>query len=380
MQASSRSASYRSASCRAEMPRMLLKCSALRPLGLDAGGGWAAARTSEGAGTIQFAGDGGLCPARMPRCRSGLLTIGVYSDTPQAMAVTYPRKLVNNMGAREVMAEVVKERKLQVLFLNSYRFNEQRSCQELTTLIEALDGQPRDLCRELSHHISDEARHAVWLTDLLCDLGEDIGNPPTGSYIDELNRLFDKSGGEIQQEDGLIAVLASINSTEKRGCQAFSAHIHALRHAPATEENIRIRETIEKILPEEAGHVSWGSRWLGKIASRSAEHRARVNAAKNKYSMIEHAAFEAGMDITAGAELRRLANLVEITNTLPVWDRPAYLMERLSGSLLAPDLQKSRFLAVQRVLQDKPEKLVEQFIPMFLSGLQHLRPSVATGN
>jgi hypothetical protein len=48
--------------------------------------------------------------------------------------------------------------------------------------------------------------------------------------------------------------------------------------------------------------------------------------------------------------------------------------------LLAPDLQKSRFLAVQRVLQDKPEKLVEQFIPMFLSGLQHLRPSVATGN
>jgi hypothetical protein len=96
--------------------------------------------------------------------------------------------------------------------------------------------------------------------------------------------------------------------------------------------------------------------------------------------MIEHAAFEAGMDITAGAELRRVANLVEITNTLPVWERPAYLMERLPQALLAPDLQKSRFLAVQRVLQDKPEKLVEQFIPMFLSGLQHLRPSVATGN
>ena len=86
------------------------------------------------------------------------------------------------------------------------------------------------------------------------------------------------------------------------------------------------------------------------------------------------------MEITAGAELRRVANLVEITDTLPVWDRPAYLMERLPQALLAPDLQKSRFLAVQRVLQDKPEKLVEQFIPMFLSGLQHLRPSVAMGN
>lgn len=296
------------------------------------------------------------------------------------MAVTYPRKLVNNMGAREVMREVVKERKLQILFLNSYRFNEQRSCLELTTLIEALDGKPRELCRELSHHINDEARHAVWLTDLLCDLGEEIANPPSGNYIDELNRLFDKSGGEIQQEDGLIAVLASINATEKRGCQAFSAHIHALRQAPASEDNTRIRETLEKILPEEAGHVSWGSRWLGQIAARSPEHRARVNAAKRKYSMIEHAAFEAGMDITAGAELRRVANLVEITNTLPVWERPAYLMERLPQALLAPDLQKSRFLAVQRVLQDKPEKLVEQFIPMFLSGLQHLRPSVASAS
>jgi hypothetical protein len=86
------------------------------------------------------------------------------------------------------------------------------------------------------------------------------------------------------------------------------------------------------------------------------------------------------MEITAGAELRRVANLVEISNTLPVWDRPAYLLERLPQALLAPDLQKSRFLAVQRLLQDKPEKLVEQFIPMFLSGQQHLRPSVAMGN
>ena len=56
------------------------------------------------------------------------------------------------------------------------------------------------------------------------------------------------------------------------------------------------------------------------------------------------------------------------------------MLERLPQALLAPDLQKSRFLAVQRLLQDKPEKLVEQFIPTFLSGLQHLRPSVAMGN
>lgn len=299
------------------------------------------------------------------------------------MAVSYPRKILNTIGPKEMMAEVVKERKIQILFLNSYRFNEQRSCQELTALMEALDGRPKQLVRELSHHVSDEARHAVWLTDLLCDLGEEIGNPKSGSYIDELNRLLDISvddgnADSTHREDALIAALASINATEKRGCQAFSAHIAALRQAPQTEENLRIRETLEMILPEEAAHVSWGSRWLGKIASQSPEHRARVQAAKRKYFMIEHAAFEAGMDITAGAELRRLGNLVEIANTLPAWERPAYVLERLPQALLSADLQKSRLFAVKRVWEEKPEKLVEQFIPMFLSGLRNLRPSLAT--
>jgi rubrerythrin len=294
------------------------------------------------------------------------------------MSVTYPRKILNTIGPREVMDQVVKERRTQVIFLNSYRYNEQRSCRELTSLMEALNGKPRELVRELSHHISDEARHAVWLTDLLYEMGEEIGNPESGSYIDELNRLFDKSPEEVQSEDGLIAVLASINATEKRGCQAFSAHIAALRAAPASDENERIRLTLEKILPEEAAHVSWGSRWLGRIASRSADHRLRVNAAKRKYAMIEHAAFEAGMDIMAGAELRRLGNLVEIANTLPVWERPAYVLERLPQALLSPDLQKSRAMAFRRVIEDKPEQLVQQFIPMFLKGLQNLRPSLAT--
>jgi uncharacterized ferritin-like protein (DUF455 family) len=295
------------------------------------------------------------------------------------MAVTYPRKILNTVSARQMMAEAVKQRSVQVLFLNSYRFNEQRSCQELTILIEALNGKPRELVRELSHHVQDEARHAAWLTDLLVDMGEDIANLPSGSYIEQLNRLID-FGADSEIEDSLIAALAVINATEKRGCQAFSAHIAALRqHAPATEENVAIRETLEKILPEEAAHVRWGSRWLGRLASQSPEHRQRVNAAKQKYAMIEHAAFEAGMDITAGAELRRLGNLVEIANTMPVWERPAYVLERLPEALMSQDLQKSRFLAAKRVWQEKPEKLVDQFIPMFLKGLQHLRPSLATG-
>jgi rubrerythrin len=294
------------------------------------------------------------------------------------MAVTYPRKILNTVSPRQMMAEVVKQRRLQVLYLNSYRFNEQRSCQELTVLIEALDGQPRELVRELSHHVQDEARHAAWLTDLLYDLGEELANLPSGSYIDQLNRLIDFSANQVD-ENTLIAALAVINATEKRGCQTFSAHITALRQAPANAENTRIRETLEKILPEEAGHVRWGSRWLGRIAAQSPEHRQRVNAAKQKYAMVEHAAFESGLDITAAAELRRLGNLVEIAKTLPPWQRPGYVLERLPEALMSQDLQTSRFLAAKRVWEEQPELLVEQFIPMFLKGLQHLRPSLASG-
>lgn len=43
------------------------------------------------------------------------------------------------------------------------------------------------------------------------------------------------------------------------------------------------------------------------------------------------------MDITLGAELRRVANLLEVANTMPLWQRPQYLMERLPQTLLAPE-------------------------------------------
>jgi hypothetical protein len=287
------------------------------------------------------------------------------------MTVAYPRKLNNAIGAREIMKQVVSDREIHLATLNRYRYSEQRSCKDLTDVIEKLDGQPKELVRDLSHHISDEARHAYWLTDLLIELGADIGTPPGVSYIDEFERLLDKEA-YVQQgnlEDGIIAALAAINVTEKRGCEYFSAHIHALKNAPQTEENIKIRETIEQIFPEEAGHVRWGNRWLAEIAKKSPEHRQKVEQAKRKYTAIEQAAYESGMDIMAGAELRRINKLMEVANTMPVWERPQYLMERLPQTLLAPDLQMTRIDVVQRAWKRDPKMFMERFVPMFLNGL-----------
>lgn len=299
------------------------------------------------------------------------------------MTVVYPRKLQSSMGAlsaRDVLRQVVQNRDIHLITLNRYRYSEQRSCKDLTDLIEQLNGKPASLVRDLSRHVSDEARHAMWLTDLLTDLGADVGTPPGSSYIQEFERLLDREQVSADDdEDGfVISSLAAINVTEKRGCEYFSAHIYALKQAPQTEENIKICETIARILPEEAGHVRWGNRLLAQLAEQSPEHRQKVEHAKRKYAAIEQAAFESGMDITLGAELRRVGNLLDIANTLPVWQRPQYLMERLPQTLLAPDLQRTRIDVIQRAWQRDPQAVVERLIPMFLSGLSRQQSQAQT--
>ena len=291
------------------------------------------------------------------------------------MTVTYPRKFHNTMSARDIMKQVVRDREIHLITLNRYRYSEQRSCKDLTDLIERLNGQSKELIRDISHHIYEEAGHASWLTDLLIDLGSDVGTPPGVSYINEFERLLDSDQKDPAKDldDFVISSLAAINVTEKRGCEYFSAHIYALKQAPQTEENIKIRETIERILPEEAGHVRWGNRWLAEIARKSPEHRQKVEQAKVKYAAIEQAAFESGMDIMAGAELRRMNNLLEVANTLPVWDRPQYLMERLPQTLFAPELQMTRLEAAQRAWKRDPQAFMEKFVPMFLNGVNRMQ-------
>jgi hypothetical protein len=115
--------------------------------------------------------------------------------------------------------------------------------------------------------------------------------------------------------------------------------------------------------------VRWGNRWLAQIAKQSPENSQKVAQAKAKYAAIEQAAYEVGMDITAGAELRRISNLVDIANTMPVWERPQYLMERLPQTLLAPELQLTRLRAAQRAWQRNPQVFMEKFVPMFFNGL-----------
>lgn len=284
------------------------------------------------------------------------------------MTVAYPHKLRGQLSAQDILDRVVRQRDIHMVTLNRYRFNEQRSCKDLTDLIEKLDGKPRDLIKDLSHHIADEARHALWLTDLLYELGEDIGTPPGSSYIDEFERLIGYETIGSSPEDGIIESLAAINVTEKRGCEYFAAHIRALQKSEQTLENIKIRETIEKIMPEEVAHVRWGNRKLAEIGKKSEALHAKVDLAKRKYAAIEQAAYESGMDVLAGAEVRRVENLMKIVDTLPIWQRPQYLVDRLPQTLFSPELQKTRIDLARKAWEKDPSSFVEKFIPMFFAG------------
>lgn len=283
------------------------------------------------------------------------------------MTVAYPRKLRGQLSAQDILDQVVRQREIHMVTLNRYRFNEQRSCKDLTELIEKLDGKPRDLIKDLSHHIADEARHALWLTDLLCELGEDIGTPPGTSYIDEFER-FISHDAITTAEDGIIESLAAINVTEKRGCEYFAAHIRAIDKSEQTAENIKIRDTIAKILPEEVEHVRWGNRKLAEIGKQSEALHAKVETAKRKYAAIEQAAYESGMDVLAGAEVRRVENLMKIADTMPLWQRPQYLIDQLPQTLFSSELQKTRIDLVKKAWEKDPSNFVEKFIPMFFSG------------
>jgi hypothetical protein len=60
---------------------------------------------------------------------------------------------------------------------------------------------------------------------------------------------------------------------------------------------------------------------------------------------------------------------LDIVNTMPIWERPQYLMERLPKTLLAPELQMTRIEVAQRAWKRDPQAFVEKFVPMFLNGL-----------
>jgi hypothetical protein len=67
--------------------------------------------------------------------------------------------------------------------------------------------------------------------------------------------------------------------------------------------------------------------------------------------------------------------LMEIASTLPVWERPRYLMERLPGSLLDPKLQLFRVETARKAWERDPQMFIDRFIPLFFNGIDNSTPA-----
>ena len=67
------------------------------------------------------------------------------------MTVAYPHKFRGQLSAEDILDNVVRQRKAHMDTLNRYRFSEQRSCKDLTGLIEFL-GSLKTLNPRLRKH------------------------------------------------------------------------------------------------------------------------------------------------------------------------------------------------------------------------------------
>ncbi len=94
-----------------------------------------------------------------------------------------------------------------------------------------------------------------------------------------------------------------------------------------------------------------------------------MEQAKRKYTAIEQAAFEAGLDITVGAELRRAGQTPGSSKYNADLATSSVPDGAFTANSVAPDLQMTRIDVLQRAMQRDPMALMEKFVPMFLNGL-----------
>jgi rubrerythrin len=110
----------------------------------------------------------------------------------------------------------------------------------------------------LTQHTFEEARHAWMWTETIRDLGH-VPVKVTNQYQTEY-------GKEYGMPTDIIEILCLTQVFEKRTLQHFEKHLQKAGLHP------RIRETLNQMLEDEAGHISWVRRYLD---SHAGEHGSR---------------------------------------------------------------------------------------------------------
>ena len=134
----------------------------------------------------------------------------------------------------------------EMTLLNFYRASELRGGLVLATVAERVR-QP-ELFLALTRHGAEEVEHAGLWAETMRDLG---GRPwPTRDTAQA------RYAAALGRPSSLLHVLALTQVFER----SVYAHFMERQRSPATHP--RIRRTLERMIEDEKGHLSWVRRWL----------------------------------------------------------------------------------------------------------------------
>lgn len=134
----------------------------------------------------------------------------------------------------------------EMAILNFYRASELRGGLVLATVAERV--RDADLFMALTEHAAEEVEHArLWAATI-----RDLGGRPWPTRVTAQDRYAE----EVGRPASLLHVLALTQVFER----SVYAHFLERRRDPGTHP--RIRQTLDRMIEDEKGHLSWVKRWL----------------------------------------------------------------------------------------------------------------------
>ena len=151
---------------------------------------------------------------------------------------------IASISTTPIPAPVVPERELA--WLNFYRASELQGGLVLGTLAQRVrDGA---LASALLRHSAEEIEHARLWTETLLAVGGAV-RPAPRTYQEGYAR-------ELGPPRTILEVLALTQVFERRVWRHFTRHLRRSGTHPL------VRSTLQRMLDEERGHLSWVRRWL----------------------------------------------------------------------------------------------------------------------
>lgn len=161
----------------------------------------------------------------------------------------------------------------ELAILNFYRASELHGGLVLGEM--ARRAREPELMRSLTTHAAEEVAHAALWTATILEIG---GRPsPTRDTYQA------RYAAALGTPSTILDVLALTQVFERRVYRHFTEHLRRRETHPA------VRTTLERMLEEEKGHLSWVRRWLDVQAERG----AHVDLLLRRYAAADKLVYEA---------------------------------------------------------------------------------------